>query len=856
MSSQLFHPAKSLFGNRPFFTWSSAAAILIVILAGPCASRAAVTDAFIRLTAYPTGGSPARTVSADFNRDGKLDVVVLNTNGVLSLLPGLGNGAFGAPQIIATLPAFTGATPLLKAADFNGDGDPDLVILQSPGNTVQVFLGHGNGTFAAPVTINDGLSSGGDMATGDFNGDGKADIAVTSSTSLAVLLGKSVGIFANPVVTMTTLTATGSLALALGDLNRDSHLDAVVTDQNRGIQVLLGNGSGTFTPKAVFSFFESPSGPNTIAIADFDGDGKPDLVAGVGAGLPEFFLAQACLLFGYGDGTFNQTPSCYNAPILAGGRVDESGFSEMLVTNLNGSAGLVFPSDPEILLMNDGSGVLSPASYAAGGGPVTLGDFNGDGRQDIAVSNADGIQILLNLGSGLLRAPLSLTRIGGGFDQTLWMNTTDFNYDGFADLALTEFFNEHGGLTFAGTVSLGSPRNQFTTSASVSLPFLTFESFVWSVTPPAIGDFNHDGYLDIAYGGISDPDHGENPTTFAQILFGDGKGNFPTQGPALSLSTNFLAAGYFNGDGYADLASLDGSTFEILIGKGDGTFAPPVPYAVGTNPVFVMQRDLNGDGKKDVIIVNHDSNDISVLLGKGDGTFQPQKRFAAGIAPLTAVTGDFNRDGKVDIAIASSAGASILLGNGDGTFQPQKTYSAGGPMTGIVQASVRQDGLECIIGIDSATQRFTLLPGIGDGTFGAPVFFPVHRVPTAIVAADFNHDGANDIVLLDDEDLVVFYNQGGDQVALASSSTAPKAGQSVTFTAHVTAGFGELGAPTGHVTFKDGAGTYLGHAALQSGVAHLTTQLTAGTHQILALYGGDSNFNPNHSATLFISVAP
>ena len=116
----------------------------------------------------------------------------------------------------------------------------------------------------------------------------------------------------------------------------------------------------------------------------------------------------------------------------------------------------------------------------------------------------------------------------------------------------------------------------------------------------------------------------------------------------------------------------------------------------------------------------------------------------------------------------------MLLGNGDGTFQPQKTYSAGGSMTGIVEASVRQDRLECLIGIDSATQRFTLLPGVGDGTFGAPVFFPVHRIPTAILAADFNHDGATDIVLLDDEDLVVFYNQGGDHVALASSSPRPK----------------------------------------------------------------------------------
>src|SRR6266567_2591882 len=226
MSSQLTNPAKSLSGNGPFFIWLSAAAIMMVILAVPCAGRASVAKQFIRLTTYPSGGAPARTVSADFNRDGKADIVALNSNGVLSLLSGSGNGAFGAAKTIATLPPFS-AVPLLSAADFNGDGDPDIAILGSPGNAVEIFLGRGNGTFAAPVSIGDGLSSAGDMATGDFNGDGKADIAVTSSTSIAVLLGKSVGIFANPIVTLTNLTAPVSLVLALGDINRDSHLDAV-----------------------------------------------------------------------------------------------------------------------------------------------------------------------------------------------------------------------------------------------------------------------------------------------------------------------------------------------------------------------------------------------------------------------------------------------------------------------------------------------------------------------------------------------------------------------------------------------------------------------------------------------------
>ena len=251
--------------------------------------------------------------------------------------------------------------------------------------------------------------------------------------------------------------------------------------------------------------------------------------------------------------------------------------------------------------------------------------------------------------------------------------------------------------------------------------------------PPAIGDFNHDGKLDIAVAATGNfvLDDGNFSGFSLVVSFGDGKGNFPTSGPALDTNTNFIAAGDFNGDGNADLASLDGSTFEILIGIGDGTFASPVTYSVGANPVFVLQRDVNGDGKKDVIVVNQGSNDVSVLLGNGDGTFQPQKTFAAGTAPASVVAGDFNRDGKVDIAVASSAGVSVLLGNGNGTFQTQKTYPATGPLTSLAVASVGGDGIGDIIGINSATARFVLLPGVGNGTFIAPVFYPLDRNPWA-----------------------------------------------------------------------------------------------------------------------------
>lgn len=237
--------------------------------------------------------------------------------------------------------------------------------------------------------------------------------------------------------------------------------------------------------------------------------------------------------------------------------------------------------------------------------------------------------------------------------------------------------------------------------------------------------------------------------------------------------------------------------------------------------MFVLQRDLNGDGRRDLLVVNHDSDSISILLGNGDGTFKPQVQYAAGTMPNITVTGDFNRDGKVDIAVGSNAVISVLLGNGDGTFQAEKIYPATGPITGIAQAPVRQDGIESLLGIDSASRHFVLLPGVGDVTFGTPVFYPTDQVPVAILTADFDADRAPDIVLLNalqsegalvpvGGGLPVYYNQGGDHVALTSTSTRPNASQLVTLTARVTPSTFEPGTPTGKVTFKDGA-RYLGN---------------------------------------------
>jgi len=859
------HLAKNLHSYLRILISPAAFFAATMMFASAC--YATTANQFFQLTVHSTGGTPVRIVSADFNHDGKADIVALNSNNVLSILLGSGNSSFAASKTIATLPANTaGLAARVVAGDFNGDGNQDVVVLPSGGNFVRVFLGHGDGTFAAPVSISAGLTAG-DMVVGDFNGDNKADIALANGTSVSVLLGKSGGTLQTAIVTKTGLTSPTSLALAVGDVNRDSHLDIVANDTYGGNQVLLGTGTGHFSLKSTFVFDQPPENlPTTIAIADFTGDGKPDIAVAFITDYPIWYLGQACIVPGYGDGTFNQNAAtCSRTPYT---------FGEMHAGNLNGKQDLVFSSDPMMVQFNNGSGVMTSSNYGVGGGPMVLGDFNGDGRQDIVAGAVGGVQVVVNSAPGILRAPLALYDIAGAFTASAIMNTTDFNADGYADLAVLGSFDEHGYLEPQADVLLGGAKNTLTKSGAFCCGFYAYDSIgIGHSGPPAIGDFNHDGHLDVAIAETTVfPNNADGSSLpYVQVFFGDGKGSFPTSGPQIDdLTLNFLAAGDYNRDGKADLAALDGSTFEILIGKGDGTFAPAVTYSVGANPVFVLQADLNGDGKKDIIVVNQGGNDVSVLLGRGDGTFLPQQTYAAGTSPVAVVTGDFNRDGKTDMAVASSAGISVLLGNGNGTFQAEKTYSVGGAVTGIAQSALRQDGLVDLIGIVPASRRFVVLPGTGTGTFGSAVVFPFDRAPTQMVSADFNHDGATDLAILgtasDRGDstgrgfnnvgsLVIFYNQGGDHVTLTSSLSKPTASQSVTFTAHVVPSMGETGTPTGVVTFKNGAAV-MGNVSLSGGTASITTKLTAGTHQIVASYGGNSSFNPNHSVTLTIVVSP
>ncbi|HEX8077752.1 MAG TPA: VCBS repeat-containing protein [Chthoniobacterales bacterium] len=332
------------------------------------------------------------------------------------------------------------------AADFNGDGKPDLA--GAGGKAVSVMLNNGNGTFAPKVDFPIPTWTG-DVATGDFNGDGKIDLAVSlqdAQLSLAVLLGTGTGSFGAPAYYPNTSGFDAPYVLA-GDINNDAKLDVVIMHSmncfNAGcvpstvVTVMLGNGDGTFQPGRDV---ETGTHPTAIAFGDFNRDGIKDLAVGGGN-------TELSILMGVGDGGFVRKPVML---LVDGGDAASCNDVDVADFNRDGIEDIVAPlgnGDGNVVVLGNGDGtfrvftryldeaVSAPQSDA-------IADFNGDGFLDIARGMADSlrsglVQVLHGNGDGTFQpivkyaVPSTLTNQGGGY-----LIAADFNGDSKPDLAL------------------------------------------------------------------------------------------------------------------------------------------------------------------------------------------------------------------------------------------------------------------------------------------------------------------------------------------------------------------------------------------------------------------------------------
>ena len=265
------------------------------------------------------------------------------------------------------------------------------MVADEGGDDVSVLLGGGDGTFGTPSTFPMGAVPS-SVAIADVNGDGKPDLvgANEGESDVVVLLQQSAAMFTPP---LTFPGAFGFAALAIADVNGDGKLDIVVPNSAmHAVAVLLGNGAGSFSAATFDPVGTAPgAAPNSVAVADLDGDGKLDLAVSNGGSVS--------VLLGNGDGTF-KPPIAYptGSDLLSIAIKDLDGDGKLDVA----AAGRTTGGGEVSVLRGNGDGTLrAPVSYRVGTAPswLAIGDFNRDGRLDIAVANLDDNTVSILLGA-------------------------------------------------------------------------------------------------------------------------------------------------------------------------------------------------------------------------------------------------------------------------------------------------------------------------------------------------------------------------------------------------------------------------------------------------------------------------
>jgi uncharacterized protein (TIGR03437 family) len=637
--------------------------VVVVAYGPPQLFIALISSSGHQKSGFPVGiALPAQPLSVraiDINKDGKPDLIVstadnASTAGAIYVLLNNGTGSFGAAT---RYPA--GAEPLgFAVIDVNGDGNLDLVVADQggvggSGAGVAVLFGNGAGGFSSASNFaTPGPAKS--VVVGDFNGDKILDIAAATGPVITVFPGNGTnGVGNGTYGTRVTFPSGGdSSYLAMGDFNADGKLDLVSSNYNeQTASVFLNSGSGTtisFQPQVSYVISRGRS-VDFLTVTDFNNDGIPDIIGGYSSpNSPLFVIAGNSnnvldVLLGNGDGTFGP-----------------------------------FPVPPITQVGNS-----SPIAFAV------AGDFNGDGKMDVAAMSQGSTSLLFYAGhgDGSFAAPVT-SALGGAFSNATGAIAADFNGDGVADLAI---------VTNSGfAIALNQKNGSFQALNTMYKSALTTTSL-------AVGDFNADGKLDVATAVCSTTG---GPTAI-HVYTGNGAGGFTDTQPAtLNYCPDELLTADFNGDKKPDLVSLNNSVVtasaDILLNQGTGSFAPPRSYGFGLEGrALLTLLDANGDGNPDLVAASNLDSPfaIATLLNNGDGTFG---RPVSTIIPMPALAiagADLNGDKKGDLILspnpAIKAGGTFDLtfavGNGDGSFQ-MPVHLAGPNTTNLQFADFNGDG--------------------------------------------------------------------------------------------------------------------------------------------------------------------
>lgn len=462
---------------------------------------------FSPLANYPTGQNPQYVAVGDLNNDGAPDAVVVNnTSGTVSVLLNKhdGTGSFNQPATYAV-----GTSPSWAAiGDVNGDGKPDIIVSNVTSGTISVLLNKGDGTLQAASSYNvlpagvTGTPSPTAVAIGDVNNDGKPDVVVANSgtNNVSVLINNGQGAFTASAA-YTVGNAPDSISLA--KFTSGANVDIMTANKSgRNVSVLLGNGDGTFQAAK-----NTPAGyvPYSAIPRDIDGDGRMDVVVcdnmGQASGIN--------VLKGNGDGTFQKAVYYVGgkSPIaVAVGDFNGDGRPDVATANTG--------TQDVSLFLNAGSATFAaPATLAPGVTHlgVAVADCDGDGNQDIILANTpSGVTVLLNITAYVQSVTLQPTTIVTGSSSTMTVSLTRAAPPGGVTVPI--LVSDTNLIWAPGTITIPAGQASATVHINANAPFVgtavitaalggASASATITVNPPPVvagkGDMNGDGKIDI-----------------------------------------------------------------------------------------------------------------------------------------------------------------------------------------------------------------------------------------------------------------------------------------------------------------------------------------------------------------------
>jgi hypothetical protein len=780
-----------------------------------------------------TGNNHEGSAAADLDGDGKLDVVVTNSNGLNSVSV-YRNTSAGTISFSAKLDFPVVNAPYSVAiGDLDGDGKPDLAIANNGSNQVSIYRNTstpGNISFDTRVDLIAGTNPYG-VAISDLDGDGKADLIITTEgtgSALSVMKNTSTPGSLSFGLPISYATLAGSFVVSVGDLDGDGKPDLAAASSNANAVTVIRNtsspGNISFGPQQNFT---TGNYPVCVSISDLDGDGKPDLIT---------------------SNRFTNDVSALRNTSTAGA--------------ISFDTHVDYPVDTDPFF-------------------VAVGDFDGDGRPDIASANSASptVSILRNIMGANLAPSISsftpATGINGTVVKIYGSNFTGTISVAFGGVAATSFTvdsatgitavvgpgtsgnvsvtTSYGTATLAGFIFNGPVITSFTPTVGIAGTIVTiFGSGFTGATGVNFGGTPAASFtVDSATGITATVGTGSSGSvtvttsngtaTLPGFSFGaPNKISFtPAFGPVGSIvnitGANFSSAPsgniVFFGAVKASVSSATATQLNVIVPAGAtyqpisittnnltafssfpfiatfpsdssaisvNSFSVVANYGTGTYPSDVSISDLDGDGKPDLIIANAVGNSISILQNSstvGTVSFNVKTDLATGADPKRIAIGDLDGDGNPDIAVVNfnSGNASTVSifrntsTNGIISFSPKTDYATGNGSIGISIADMNGDGKPDLIvssgnsGIFSIFQNTTSSPG--NISFAAKRDYILLTHPDNITTADLDNDGKPDLITsnFSDNSISIFRNTSSGGILSLGPETDYAVGSNPTY---------------------------------------------------------------------------